>query len=69
MTYKPRGTRTRRRLQAFREASQARRAVALAQAEPVRVDLSQPFSVVDALLAMSAERDAALAEGGTDEQH
>lgn len=66
MSYSPRGTRKRRALRQQVQAQQAARAVRLALAEPVRIDLSQPFSVVDALLAMSAERDAALGEGDAD---
>lgn len=66
MDYQPRGTRKRRALRRQVQAQQAARAVRLALAEPVRINLSAPFSVVDALLAMSAERDAeAAAEAGS----
>lgn len=53
--YQPRGTRTRRRLQEFRQASQARRALALAQQEPPRQELTNQFSIIDALMGMAEE--------------
>jgi hypothetical protein len=60
MDYQPRGTRTKRRLREFREASRVRRAVALAGLLGPTHPLStpgkaEPFSVVAALLAMSEE--------------